>query len=205
MGRSSDSGGCGSLIIIVIVIFALIKCNDSDSKDARQDGTQKIEVEKDSGRDHKTTKNTVTVVPPSDPDYDRYINNRLSDGSRPYTNEKDLRGDDSRISVKTSSGNDVVVILKQNGYMVKNSYVRAGHSVSFDIPNGRYQIFFYSGNGWNPNKQMPNGMKGGFVSNELFSKDNPQDLSYQILEYELIPQRNGNFQTKASNPGEVFN
>ena len=88
--------------------------------------------------------------------------------------------------------------------MVRNTYLRAGNSTTFDISNGTYQIFFYYGIGWNPNKEMPNGLTGGFVSAESFSKDEPQTLSDQILEYELIMQKNGNFMTEPSSANEVF-
>ena len=51
---------------------------------------------------------------------------------------------------------------------------------------------------------MGNGIKGGFVKDELFSKDNPQDVYSAILTYVLQLQRDGNFQTKSSSRGELF-
>ncbi len=46
-------------------------------------------------------------------------------------------------------------------------------------------VFFYSGTGWNPNKQMPssscNSLRGGFVSNESVTKDNYINLYNQIM------------------------
>ena len=47
-------------------------------------------------------------------------------------------------------------------------------------------------------------VSGGFVSDEDFGKDSPQDLSNQILEYVMILQTNGNFSIKPSNLEEVF-
>lgn len=88
--------------------------------------------------------------------------------------------------------------------MVANAYIKAGGSYKFNLPNGTYQVFFYGGRGWNPNKTMPNGQDGGFVANESYSKDEPVSLDYQGLEYELIPQRNGNFSTEQSSAREVF-
>ncbi len=88
--------------------------------------------------------------------------------------------------------------------MVCNAYIEAGDSYTFNLPNGYYQVFFYGGKGWNPNKTMPNGIEGGFVANESYSKDNPVSLEYQGLEYELIPQLNGNFTTKQSSAIEIF-
>lgn len=52
---------------------------------------------------------------------------------------------------------------------------------------------------------MGNGeVLGGFVVEEIFSKDYPQYLTNNILEYELILQQNGNFSTKASSENEIF-
>jgi hypothetical protein len=51
---------------------------------------------------------------------------------------------------------------------------------------------------------MGNGIKGGFVKDEIFSKDNPQDIYSGILTYVLQLQRDGNFQTKGSSRGEIF-
>ena len=88
--------------------------------------------------------------------------------------------------------------------MVRNAYIVGGDSYTFNLPNGNYQVFFYGGRGWNPEKQMPNGDMGGFVVNESFSKDKPVTLVYQGLEYELILQQNGNFSTEPSSASEMF-
>lgn len=134
-----------------------------------------------------------------------YMDNRLQTGASPYKNAK-LSGNESTIEVKTSAGdeNDVVVIIKHNGKIVRNAYVRGGDSYQFSIPNGTYQVFFYGGKGWNPDKEMSGGYTGGFVANESFSKDNAVTLDYQGLNYELILQRNGNFNTEQSSETEMF-
>ena len=92
----------------------------------------------------------------------------------------------------------------QNGKVISHGYIRSGESYQFDIPDGTYQTFFYYGEGWNPTKDMGNGIKGGFIKDEVFSKDNPQDIFSGILTYVLQLQRDGNFQTKGSNLDEVF-
>ncbi len=134
-----------------------------------------------------------------------YMDNRLQTGASPYKNAK-LSGNESTIEVKTSAGdeNDVVVIIKHNGKIVRNAYIRGGDSYQFSIPNGTYQVFFYGGKGWNPDKEMSGGYTGGFVANESFSKDNAVTLDYQGLNYELILQRNGNFNTEQSSETEMF-
>jgi flagellar basal body-associated protein FliL len=116
----------------------------------------------------------------------------------------------SQIKVKTSSGGgDVLVTIKNNyGKVVRHAYIKAGNSFTFDVTDGRYQVFFYSGKGWNPNKKMTsstcNYLRGGFVSNEDVTKDNYISLYGQIMTYELIMQVNGNFNTKPSSKSEAF-
>lgn len=135
-----------------------------------------------------------------------YYNNSLATGSSPYSDNGLTTGGESQISVSTSASSncDVVVIVKQGGVIARNAYIKAGGSYIFYVPNGRYQVFFYGGKGWNPNKVMPNGLKGGFVANESYSKDSPVTLEYQGLTYELIPQLNGNFSTQQSSSNEIF-
>lgn len=141
-----------------------------------------------------------------------YIDNSLATGSTPY---KDCYGANykcpyeqcSGIQVTAPSESDIVVIIKKNnqdGKVVQHGYIRAGRTYTFDIPDGTYQTFFYYGKGWNPNKDMGNGVKGGFVKDEIFSKDNPQLIESAVLSYVLQLQRNGNFQTKSSNRREMF-
>ena len=129
---------------------------------------------------------TVTSTVEDNP----YIDNHLQTGAVPYDNAS-LYGSSSTITVSTSENSecDVVVIIKHNGNIV---------------PNGTYQVFFYGGRGWNPNKKMAGGNTGGFVANESFSKDSQVTLDYQGLNYELIPQQNGNFSTMQSSENEVF-
>ena len=114
----------------------------------------------------------------------------------------------SQIKVKTPYNSDVLVTIKKSGVVVKHAYIQKGHSYTFSFPNGTYQVFFYYGSDWNPNKLMKRsvcgGIKGGFNKNESFGKDYKQTLSNQVLSYELILQSNGNFSTKPSNSNEAF-
>lgn len=141
--------------------------------------------------------------------YDKYINNSLSTGSTPYSryyggNSTCNDYDCSELKVRTSNS-DVIVTIKQNNKVVRHAYINAGSSYTFSIPNGNYQPFFYYGKGWNPNKNMKSGqMKGGFITNESFGKDDPQYLNNNVLTYKLILQQNGNFSTRPSNPEEAF-
>lgn len=141
--------------------------------------------------------------------YEKYINNSLPTGATPYAryyggNSSCNNYGCSKIRVRTSNS-DVVVTIKKNDEVVRHAYINSGSSYTFSFPDGVYQTFFYYGKGWNPDKPMKNGqMKGGFISNESFGKDDPQYLSNNILEYELILQQNGNFSTRPSNPEEAL-
>ena len=109
--------------------------------------------------------------------------------------------------LKQNNKSYIVVIIKRinsSGKVIAHGYIKAGGTYQFDIPDGTYQTFFYYGEGWNPNKPMKDGVKGGFVKDEIFSKDNPQDIYSGVLSYVLQLQRNGNFQTKGSNKSECF-
>lgn len=144
--------------------------------------------------------------------FDRYKDNSLANGSQPYAsyygkNKSCSYYGCSEICVKAPYSSDVLVLIKKdnsNGNVVRHGYVKGGCQVCFEVPDGRYQTFFYYGKGWYPNKKMSGGIKGGFLRDEIFSKDNPQYLDGQILTYELILQQNGNFSTKPSSESEMF-
>ena len=142
----------------------------------------------------------------------QYANYSLPHGSLPYQryyggNSSCYSYGCSAISVRAANNSDVVVIIKaQNadGRVVGHAYLRAGNSYTFELPNGTYQTFFYYGKGWYPEKNMKGGVKGGFLSDEVYSKDNPQTLIDQELTYSLVLQQHGNFHTKSSSSSEVF-
>lgn len=144
---------------------------------------------------------------------EQYKNNSLRNGAKPYSycfgSSNSCGGYGcSQIKVKTPYNSDVLVTIKKNDRVYRHAYIKAGSSYTFNFRNGTYQAFFYYGKGWNPNKFMKNTscgeLNGGFISNEHFGKDYPQDLYNQILSYELILQQNGNFSTKPSNKNEAF-
>lgn len=112
----------------------------------------------------------------------------------------------SKIEVKTNWLLDVVLIVKKDNKVVAHTYIKKIDSHSLYLPNGTYQVFFYCGNNWNPEKEMKDGlMKGGFMRDEAFKKDDtPQILSNNRLLYELVAQPNGNFNTKLSSEKEAL-
>lgn len=178
--------------VLSVVSAFMQSCGDGRNKDVESE--------------YVTSDKLETIQPHNEFITEQYEENRLETGDQPYENETIVRGDDSQIVVRTSGTDrtDVVVILKKNDMIVRNKYVQAGDQVVFDIPDGTYQVFFYYGKGWYPDKEMPNGMKGGFVMYESFSKDDPQYLENNILTYELILQTDGNFSARPSNAEEAF-
>ena len=145
----------------------------------------------------------------------RFLNNSLATGSKPYSEwyGNGFYFDDytphSQIKVKAPYNSDVIVIVRynnQNGMVAGHSYIQAGDESTIYLKNGNtYQTFFYYGKGWNPGKQMKNGVFGGFVSGEAFSKDgSPSYLKDNILKYELILSQDGNFSTQGSSENEIF-
>lgn len=146
---------------------------------------------------------------------EKYGNNSLSNGSQPYSEwygfNKKISDytPHSEIQVTASSNSDVIVIVRydnHNGNVAAHKYIQAGKSATLYLKNGyKYQTFFYYGTGWYPEKEMSNGVKGGFIANEAFSKDEiPVYMDNNVLTYELISQINGNFQTSVSSEGEMF-
>ena len=141
--------------------------------------------------------------------YAKYSENSLPTGATPYSkyyggNSSCSEYGCSQIKVRTSNS-DVLVTIKKNDRVVRHAFIQSGDQHTFSFPNGTYQAFFYYGKGWNPVKEMKNGeILGGFIAEESFGKDDPQILSNNVLEYELILQPNGNFSTRPSNPEEAL-
>lgn len=206
-GNSSNSG-YGCLILIALAIAYMVnKCYDG----GRTPAIKKNEATSKSSYQRSNMADSFQEEELSQEDK-QYANNSLSTGASPYTsyygqNYKCPYGQCSGIRVTAPAESDIIVIIKkdnQDGKVMSHGYIRAGQTFQFDIPDGTYQTFFYYGEGWNPNKDMGNGIKGGFVKDEIFSKDNPQEIYSGILSYVLQLQRDGNFQTKGSNRGEIF-
>lgn len=114
----------------------------------------------------------------------------------------------SEIEVEASTSDDVVVVVKRNGVVKKHAYIAAGRSYTFQLPDGLYQTYFYYGEGWYPDKEMDSklcdDLRGGFLRNETWSKDDPTRLEGQILTYTLQPLVHGNFQTKDASQLEAL-
>lgn len=177
-----------------------LSCESEQSRKERLEKENQLRIEKENLAEAERHKKEI---------YERYISNSLQTGATPYSlyfgkNSHCDNYDCSKIKIKTSNS-DVVVIIKKNDKVVGHAYIQARDSYTFTVPNGTYQVFFYSGRGWYPEKEIKGGeIKGGFIENEVFEKDTQQFLSNIILTYELIMQVDGNFRTLQSTPEEVF-
>jgi hypothetical protein len=192
---------------IIVLLAASLMFWSCESEQAKKDRMQRQEQQRiiDETRLENARKEKEL--------YNQYINNSLPNGSTPYEycygNNNSCPGNAcSQINVRTPTTSDVVVLIKSNDIVVRHAYIKAGYSHTFYLPNGTYQPFFYYGKGWNPEKFMKTTfcgeLNGGFIDNEQFSKDDPQFLSDNILEYELILQQNGNFSTMPSNQNDAL-
>lgn len=212
----SGNNGCGCIVMIMplLIVFGINKCMEyTDNHSNIHETTYQSNSDYNNVFDDYDSPNGENMDDNLMSEEDRqYLGNSLKTGATPY---KDFYGKNYRCPYAQCSGievtapkeSDIVVIIKKNnsqGKVIAHGYIKAGNTNLFNIPDGIYQTFFYYGTGWNPNKEMENGVTGGFVSNELFSKDNPQEIYSGVLTYVLQLQTNGNFQTKGSNPAEVF-
>lgn len=142
----------------------------------------------------------------------QYIGNSLPHGSLPYekfygSNYSCSYNNCSSIRVQAPNNSDVVVIIKENDSVekvVNHAYLKAGNFYTFNVPNGTYQIFFYLGKDWYPEKKMKDEIIGGFINNEVFLKDDPQTLNGGELSYSLVKKKFGNFHPDKSSGAEAL-
>ena len=106
-------------------------------------------------------------------EYDTYIDNSLETVSKPYSSQLGkARTGRNYLTFKTSGSTDFIIIVKRarsNKY-VNHIYIKGGDYATIYLPNGRFNIYFYSGKGWNPYKQKGE-LIGGFVTWESLQKD----------------------------------
>lgn len=137
---------------------------------------------------------------------EQYINNSLTTGSKPYSSYFGrAKTGDNYIDIKTTAGSDYIVIVKRhsNDRYINHVYIRGGEKTRMYVPNGTFDIYFYSGKGWNPEKTVGN-LTGGFVSSESMQKDDPQKIVSAYLEYTLYPVANGNLRLDEADIKDVM-
>lgn len=208
--HSDNNSGCGCLVVLAICGFIVYTCSNSDG-----DKKKETSLEQQNTETYNTIESEMDTGPILDElteEDKQYLSNSLNTGATPYIqfygkNYRCPKEQCSGINVTAPRESDIVVIIKKDnssGKVISHGYIRSGATCFFPIPDGTYQTFFYYGEGWNPNKEMANGIRGGFVQKEIYSKDEPQDIYNGILTYVLQLQSDGNFQTQGSNKMEVF-
>lgn len=211
MAKNDSNSGCGYIVLLLICAgVGISQCNRSCNNSPKEELTDSMAV------DTTIVEGYGEAVPSYYADLseedEQYLDNSLPTGTQPY---KDFYGSSyechrnqcSAIEVTAPINSDIVVIIKRNndnGEVISHAYIEAGDKYTFDLPNGVFQPFFYYGEGWNPEKEMGNGVTGGFVHDESFSKDTPQRIEDCVLSYVLQLRKDGNFQTKSSNRSEMF-
>ena len=177
---------------------------NSENQETVPDNTSTSSVDLNDSSNDEATTNVRQANEPSE--YDTYINNSLKTGSKPYgTQLGKSRSGSNYLKFKPSGSNDYVVIIKRasdNKY-INHIYINGGDNATIYLPDGHFNIYFYSGEGLNPNK--PKGeLTGGFVSGESLQKDGPIELISGYGEYTLYPVQNGNLQLQSADADDVF-
>ncbi len=202
------------IVFLSLIVAFLVSCETAEEKKKRLEREEKARIELEQKRKKEEAERAYKLEQERKEKeiYEKYINNSLSTGATPYAscygyNTSCKKWGCSQIKVTTPYNSDVIVLIKQDGKVVRHAYITKSSNYTFEMPNGVYQTFFYYGKGWNPNKKIENKscgtIKGGFVANETVGKDVAQNLNNSILTYELILQQNGNFRTQRSNKNEI--
>ena len=140
-----------------------------------------------------------------DPD-EEYRNNSLETGDKPY---RDYFGRErtgqNYFYFKTSWKSDYVVIVKRHydDAYINHIYIQGGDNAYLYVPDGTFDVYFYSGEGWNPYKEVGQFI-GGFVNGNM-QKDDPVELESAYMEYTLYPVKYGNLRLQGADINEVFN
>lgn len=129
-------------------------------------------------------------------------------GSQPYSSVwgKNQNTGSSDIEVVAPRNKDVIVIIRasKTNQVVRHGYISRGDTYTFTLPAGYYQTFFYYGTYWNPNKEVKEGLKGGFRYGETYDKDKMRRLPEGIVRtYDLSSSADG-VETIPSSADEMF-
>lgn len=210
-------GICALALMIIICWSQSSRINKADSELGQQVEQSSANQQLDISNVDKQgmEENFVNESIVDDSNESPYRCNSLSTGSRPYRSYfgRSLSGG-HQMSFKTGSGSDYVVIVKRYGnrQYVDHLYIKGGDYASMNLPDGTFDVYFYSGNGWNPYK-LNGECEGGFVENAAIQKDGPVTLQRryegdyyydQTLSYTLYPVYNGNLTLQGASEKEAF-
>lgn len=218
--KSSDTDddtpwGCIIAVIIALIIVCFALCSRSNDSNDNSSETSTSNIVSDSvdttalmsNVDSIATDSTGSYTPTTDEEYESdYKFNRLETGAKPYKAYygKGKTGQDY-LQFKTSGDNDYVVMAKRHGSnkVINHIYIRGGDTETMHLPDGNYDIYFYSGKGWDPEKDMGS-VKGGFVDEAPIEKDENVSLYDQYGEYTLYPVQGGDLVLAPSDKQDMF-
>lgn len=112
------------------------------------------------------------------------------------------------VTITASPEMAVVAIVRYDnidGDVAGHLFIERGTSGTICLPVGKFQVFFYSGRDWDPEKEMDCGLSGGFKKDEMFQED-PFPKTYSEgthWSYALRLVTNGNF-APASTDKDLF-
>lgn len=172
---------------------------------------------------HKTNKSNNSSNYTRHEIKESYKEVKFSTGDRPYVSYYGKGKYDtsslSKITFINYSQTDAVVLLVEDGCVIRNNFISRGDSFTMNfIPKGEYTIRVMFGNSWNPNKDNGSGYpKGGFMKNISFMKSKDYDtfdcwpeetyggINYPTYSVTLHKVSNGNMNTENINKSEFFN
>lgn len=207
------------ICIVVLIGYAISTSINTGSKQQTESSetVESVDNPVSSGEELYSAPTGYTSEPEEEQtsEVSEYRYNSLSTGSRPYKSYFGRsQSGGHKMQITTDSGSDYIVIVKRhsNGRYVDHIYIKGGHTASMNLPDGTFDVFFYSGSGWNPYK-MNGDCQGGFVENASLQKDGPVTLKRryegdyyydQTLSYTLYPVYNGNLSLEGATEEEVF-
>ena len=214
----------GILCVLGVTVFGIQKSKDSNSLLSNSSAPKTTDNCEDSTESYHNTVSYNTGTQDHNQEYDpdeEYRNNSLKTGVKPYESYfgKAQTGQ-NYIDFKTSGANDYIAIVKRhrdNKY-INHLYIKGGESARLYVPDGNFDVYFYSGKGWNPNKEVGH-FTGGFVEGGIMQKDEPIQLMTETItmddgriqlrtaymEYTLYPIPNGNLILRSADIDNVLN
>ena len=134
-----------------------------------------------------------------------FVNKALPTGSKPYSDYYPYeKCGSNKISFKTSKGCDYVIIVKDTcGMVVNHAYIKGGDTFMLGVPNGGFNVFFYTGRGWNPDLPIHD-VYGRFTEHENLQKDGPIQLINRNVQYTLYPVVDGNLKLQQTSISDAF-
>ncbi len=217
-GKDDNWKSCGCIVVvifIVVIIIAVISANNTTDNASSADSIAVDTAIYDPYSILDSAVADTTVVEPDTafiyPQEDSvtanpYEGNRLKTGAKPY---KSVYGKGrtgiNYLEFNTSGEYDYVVIAKrhEDDKVVNHIYIRGGENATMNLPNGTYDIYFYSGRSWDPTKDMGK-VKGGFTENDHIEKDVAVSLNNEYGQYTLYPVSNGNLTLMNADENEAF-